>query len=341
VTDFSALPGRGVTGRIGGRRYHLGNHRLIEDLRQCSPALEVRLQALEQQGKTTVLLTGEDGVLAVFGVADTVKESSREAIADLHRLVADMLDTMHAANGAGLAAPQIGEDWQVVVFGTDAPNPRYPDAPVVPRTVLLNPVITPLGDAEEEGWEGCLSVPEVYDDVERPARVKIRYRDYAGQEVVEDAEGLFAVCIQHEMDHLKGVLFIDRELSSQTLRYLIGRCDYFVASRFHAMVSSLAMAVPTLVIGWSHKYQEVLEMFQLDEWAFGHDKLEPDFLRERFEALVAAGDEVRDRLRTHLPAVKARSLAQADLIGALTDVLTDSAWDGATPPRAAPPANIL
>ncbi|GAA1728636.1 polysaccharide pyruvyl transferase family protein [Microcella frigidaquae] len=123
--------------------------------------------------------------------------------------------------------------------------------------------------------------------------------------------------IHERLAHPEGVLFIDRELSSQTLRYLIGRCDYFVASRFHAMVSSLAMAVPTLVIGWSHKYQEVLEMFQLDEWAFGHDKLEPDFLRERFEALVAAGDEVRDRLRTHLPAVKARSLAQADLIAAL------------------------
>jgi len=75
-----------VTGRIGGRRYHLGNHRLIEDLKQCSPALEARLQALEQQGKTTVLLAGEDGVLALFGVADTVKESSREAIADLHKL---------------------------------------------------------------------------------------------------------------------------------------------------------------------------------------------------------------------------------------------------------------
>ena len=79
--------------------------------------------------------------------------------AELHLLVADMFDTMRAANGAGLAAPQIGVDLQLVIFGTDAPNPRYPDAPPVPRTVLLNPVITPLGDEEEEGWEGCLSVP--------------------------------------------------------------------------------------------------------------------------------------------------------------------------------------
>ena len=86
VTAFNALPGRGVTGRINDQTYHLGNHRLIEDLRLCSPAIEARLQILEAQGKTTVLLAGEDGVLALFGVADTVKDSSREAIADLHRL---------------------------------------------------------------------------------------------------------------------------------------------------------------------------------------------------------------------------------------------------------------
>ncbi|TXK16252.1 polysaccharide pyruvyl transferase family protein [Homoserinibacter sp. GY 40078] len=110
------------------------------------------------------------------------------------------------------------------------------------------------------------------------------------------------------------VLFLDRELDSQVLRYLIGRCDYFVASRFHAMVSSLAMAVPTLVIGWSHKYEEVLEMFGASEWAFGHDKLETAYLLERFEALAAQGDAVRAQLQSKLPEVKARSLAQADLI---------------------------
>lgn len=78
---------------------------------------------------------------------------------ELHLLVRDMFETMQAVNGAGLAAPQIGVDLQLVIFGTDTVNPRYPDAPPVPRTVLLNPVITPLGDEEEEGWEGCLSVP--------------------------------------------------------------------------------------------------------------------------------------------------------------------------------------
>jgi len=113
------------------------------------------------------------------------------------------------------------------------------------------------------------------------------------------------------------VLFLDRELDSQVLRYLIGRCELFVASRFHAMVSSLAMAVPTLVIGWSHKYEEVLEMFDAAEWAFGHDKLEPAYLLERFEALAAARSEVKDRLETRLPEVKACSLAQADLIADL------------------------
>jgi colanic acid/amylovoran biosynthesis protein len=110
------------------------------------------------------------------------------------------------------------------------------------------------------------------------------------------------------------VLFIDRELPSQVLRYLIGRCDLFVASRFHAMVSSLAMSVPTLVIGWSHKYKEVLEMFGLEDWAFGHDKLESAYLKQRFDELVAAKKTVAAALKKNLPAVKAKSLAQADLI---------------------------
>lgn len=110
------------------------------------------------------------------------------------------------------------------------------------------------------------------------------------------------------------VLFVDRELPSQQLRYLIGRCDFFVASRFHAMVSSLAMAVPTLVIGWSHKYTEVLEMFELEHWAFGHDHLELDYLVERFEELVDHADEVAAKLDAHLPEVKRKSSAQVDLI---------------------------
>lgn len=115
----------------------------------------------------------------------------------------------------------------------------------------------------------------------------------------------------------KDVLFLDRELTSQQLRYVIGLCDTFVASRFHAMVSSLAMAVPTLVIGWSHKYKEVLEMFELEDWAFGHDKLTPSHLAEQFAALEASKAEVQRKLDAHLPEVKARSLSQADLIASL------------------------
>ena len=95
---------------------------------------------------------------------------------ELHALVADLFDTMRAAQGAGLAAPQIGVDLQLVIFGTDASNPRYPDAPPVPRTVLLNPVVTPLSGEEEEGWEGCLSVPGLRAVVPRWRRIRWRSR---------------------------------------------------------------------------------------------------------------------------------------------------------------------
>ena len=126
---------------------------------------------------------------------------------ELPRLVADMQETMEAVNGAGLAAPQIGVDLQLVIFGSGLPNPRYPDAPVVPRTVLLNPVITPLGDEEEEGWEGCLSVPGLRGVVPRWRR--IRYQGYApdGGRVDREAEGFHARVVQHECDHLQGVLY--------------------------------------------------------------------------------------------------------------------------------------
>lgn len=126
---------------------------------------------------------------------------------DLHRLVADMQETMAAVNGAGLAAPQIGVDLQVVIFGSGLPNPRYPGAPVVPRTVLINPVITPLGDEEEEGWEGCLSVPGLRGVVPRWQR--IRYQGFApdGSTIHREAEGFHARVVQHECDHLQGVLY--------------------------------------------------------------------------------------------------------------------------------------
>lgn len=126
---------------------------------------------------------------------------------ELHALVRDLLDTMAAANGAGLAAPQIGVDLQVVIFGSDQPNPRYPEAPVVPRTVLINPVITPLGDEEEEGWEGCLSVPGLRGVVPRWRRIRYQGFDVQGQSIDREAEGFHARVVQHECDHLWGKLY--------------------------------------------------------------------------------------------------------------------------------------
>lgn len=125
----------------------------------------------------------------------------------LRQLMVDLSDTMTAANGAGLAAPQIGVDLQVVIFGSDAPNPRYPDAPVVPRTVLVNPVITPLGDEEEEGWEGCLSVPGLRGLVPRWRRIRYTGFDAQGRPIDREAEGFHARVVQHECDHLFGKLY--------------------------------------------------------------------------------------------------------------------------------------
>ena len=126
---------------------------------------------------------------------------------ELHRLVADLKDTMAHANGAGLAAPQIGVDLQVVIFGSGAPNPRYPEAPIVPRTVLINPVITPLSDEEEEGWEGCLSVPGLRGVVPRWRRIRYQGFDAFGQAIDREAEGFHARVVQHECDHLWGTLY--------------------------------------------------------------------------------------------------------------------------------------
>ncbi|MBS0385543.1 MAG: peptide deformylase [Proteobacteria bacterium] len=125
-------------------------------------------------------------------------------VTDAHRaLMDDMLETMYAAPGIGLAAIQVGEPVRIIVMDLaregEPPAPRY----------FVNPQILWASEETQPYEEGCLSVPEIFDEVERPARVKLRYRNYSGDEVEEDAEGLFAVCIQHEMDHLEGVLFLD------------------------------------------------------------------------------------------------------------------------------------
>lgn len=125
----------------------------------------------------------------------------------LQALLQVMRDTMLHANGAGLAAPQIGVGLQVVIFGSDEPNPRYPDAPVVPRTVLINPTLTPLGEVQEEGWEGCLSVPGLRGVVPRFKRLRYQGFDEMGSAIDRTVEGFHARVVQHECDHLMGVLY--------------------------------------------------------------------------------------------------------------------------------------
>ncbi|MBP6252345.1 MAG: peptide deformylase, partial [Rubrivivax sp.] len=125
---------------------------------------------------------------------------------ELHALVADMFDTMAAANGAGLAAPQIGVDLQLVIFGFERVD-RYPDAPPVPRTVLLNPVVTALDEELDEGWEGCLSVPGLRGVVPRFARIRYRGVDLQGRPLEREADGFHARVVQHECDHLIGRLY--------------------------------------------------------------------------------------------------------------------------------------
>jgi peptide deformylase len=126
--------------------------------------------------------------------------------AELAALLADMDDTMKAADGAGIAAPQIGVNLQVVIFES-ANNPRYPDAPPVPRTVLINPVLTPLGDEMEAGWEGCLSVPGLRGEVPRYKHLRYEGYDQNGQFFAREVEGFHARVVQHEVDHLLGLLY--------------------------------------------------------------------------------------------------------------------------------------
>ncbi|MGA8032142.1 MAG: peptide deformylase [Casimicrobiaceae bacterium] len=134
------------------------------------------------------------------------QEVERADSPEIAALLVDMLDTMRAQNGAGLAAPQIGVGLRVVIFGVER-NPRYPDAEPVPYTEIVNPVITPLTDAMEEGWEGCLSVPGLRGVVPRHARIRYRGLDPRGRVIDREAEGFHARVVQHECDHLDGILY--------------------------------------------------------------------------------------------------------------------------------------
>jgi peptide deformylase len=137
---------------------------------------------------------------------------------ELHALIDDMFDTMAAAKGAGLAAPQIGENLQLVIFGFDR-NDRYPDAPPVPRTVLLNPTITLVGGDEQDGWEGCLSVPGLRGIVPRHTRIRYCGFDARGNPIDREAEGFHARVVQHECDHLIGRLYPTRMRDISTLGF--------------------------------------------------------------------------------------------------------------------------
>jgi peptide deformylase len=152
-----------------------------------------------------------------------LRERAREVSAEelgspeVQGLIDDMIETMRAANGAGLAANQVGETVRVAVVEVRADNPRYPYKPAVPLTVIVNPVVEPVDDDVEQINEGCLSVPNLRGEVPRHVSVRLRYTDREGAEHEEVRRGLTAGTFQHELDHLDGVLFVDRVTDPATL----------------------------------------------------------------------------------------------------------------------------
>jgi peptide deformylase len=137
---------------------------------------------------------------------------------ELDRLIQDMFDTMAAYHGAGLAAPQIGVSLRVVIFGVEA-NPRYPQVEPVPTTVLINPVLTPIGNGMEEGWEGCLSVPGMRGLVNRYEQLRYTGYDQTGKPIDRTVSGFHARVVQHEVDHIDGVLYPMRLKDVRLLGY--------------------------------------------------------------------------------------------------------------------------
>jgi len=150
-----------------------------------------------------VLRMGEPSLLQV---SEEITDFNTD---ELKQLIADMLDTMAAKNGAGLAAPQIGINKRVVIFGIEQ-NPRYPDVEPVPLTILINPVIERLDDRMEDGWEGCLSIPGMRGVVSRYSNIRYRGFDQNGESIDRKASGFHARVVQHECDHLDGILYPQR-----------------------------------------------------------------------------------------------------------------------------------
>jgi peptide deformylase len=153
--------------------------------------------------------------------------------AEVQRLIDDMIETMREYDGAGLAGNQVHALLQVAVIEV-AGNPRYPDAPEIPLTVLVNPVVTPLTEAMEDGWEGCLSVPDMRGVVPRPTAVRLECHDRAGQRVDLVAKDFFARVIQHETDHLEGIVYVDRMRDLSTLTHLAEWRKYWLGIREQA-----------------------------------------------------------------------------------------------------------
>lgn len=154
-------------------------------------------------GVREILRMGDERLMRVaLPVPDSMFGS-----AEIDELIVDLLDTMTAASGAGIAAPQIGIDVRIVIFGGTGKNPRYPEAPEIPFTVLCNPVLEPLDNERSAGWEGCLSVPGLRGQVPRFEHLRYSGRDAAGAEFVRVVDGFHARVVQHEVDHLDGVLY--------------------------------------------------------------------------------------------------------------------------------------
>jgi len=150
--------------------------------------------------------------------------------AETQRLIDDMIETMREYNGAGLAAPQVHVLKQICVIEVHG-NPRYPDAPAIPLTVLINPVVTPLTDEMEDGWEGCLSVPDMRGMVPRYTAVRLEYHDRESNRQVVDAKEFFARVIQHETDHLNGIVYVDRMRDLRTLSHIAEWNKYWLGIR--------------------------------------------------------------------------------------------------------------
>jgi peptide deformylase len=163
------------------------------------------------------------------------------ASGEVQEVIGDLIDTMRAAHGAGLAAPQIGDGRRIAVIEVDH-NPRYPYKPAIPLTIVVNPVITPIDDERYRSNEGCLSVPDLRGDVERYVRVRVEHLDRNGDRHDDIKVGLTAGTFQHECDHLDGVLFVDR-VDDPTTFSTWAQFDRFRRAAFVAEVEALTARV--------------------------------------------------------------------------------------------------